>query len=201
MKKFIYTCALLAFTTAGTANADEHASAAPDAEAMKKMMALSTPGAQHKVLESLVGEWDYTVTYRMAPDAPEQTSKGTSVNAWILDGRFIQQTVNGTMEMGDQTQTFEGIGYIGHDNLKNKYQSIWMDNMGTGTMVATGTYDAASKTLTESGHFSCAMKGAQVSFKSELKFVDADNYTFTMYDTGADGKSYQAMHIDYTRKK
>ena len=43
---------------------------------------------------------------------------------------------------------FEGMGIVGYDNLLKKFVSVWIDNMGTGLMPGTGTYDAATKTYT-----------------------------------------------------
>ncbi len=178
------------------ARADEYKM---DDAAMKQMMERSMPGDQHKVLDGLAGSWDYTVSFKMAPDAPEQTSTGTSENKWVLDGRFIQQTVSGTMDMGQGPQKFEGVGYVGHDNVKGKYVSTWMDNMVTGIMVADGTYNPTTKTIKESGQFFCPMKNAEVQFESELTFVDATHVTYAMYDTSAPEK-FKAMEIKYTKK-
>lgn len=181
----------------------ETAKGTPDEVAIKKMKELGMPGEQHKVLDALAGSWNYTVTYKMAPDAPEEISSGTSNSQWILDGRFIQQKVSGTMDMNKdgKTEKFEGVGLIGHDNVTGKYRSIWVDNVSTGMMTASGTYDAATKTIKESGHYSCPVKGEEVKFNSELHFTDADHHTYTMYDQTPEGQTYKSMEIKYTRKK
>lgn len=172
-----------------------------DAEAMQKAMAMGMPGEGHKVLEPLVGQWTYTMTHKMSADAPEETSEGESENTWILGGRFVQQHVTSVMDMGGQSLNYEGIGTIGFDNVKEQYVSTWKDNMGTGIMSSTAQYDAETGTLKEEGTYTCAMKGREVAFTSELKFVDADHFTYTMYDTDKDGHSYKMMDITYTRKK
>ncbi len=199
MKKFLMAMWCLATIAAAPAHAEDKKAAKPDEAAMKKMMELSTPGEKHKVLEGMIGEWDYTITYKMAADAPEQKSTGTTSNKWILDGRFVESTVTGSMDMGDQSRKFNGIGLIGHDNVKGEYSSIWIDDMSTGIMTTSGKYDAASKTIKESGYMSCPMKGQHTKINGELRFIDDKHYSYTMYDASAK-KPFKTMEIQYTKK-
>ena len=144
---------------------------------MEEMMKLGMPGEGHTVLNDLIGTWDYTVTYKMAPNAPEQTSTGKTTNEWILDGRFVKQNVAGTMDMGGQSMPFNGMGLIGYDNLSGQYQSVWIDNVSTAMMTSSkSSYDPATKTITEEGTYSCVMKGKDTPYKSELKIIDADHH-------------------------
>jgi hypothetical protein len=163
---------------------------------MEKWKEFSTPNENHKVLDALVGDWDYTIKWWMSPDAKPEESKGTSEVEWIMGGRFIEHSVEGT-SMG---QPFEGMGITGYDNQKKQYQSVWMDNMGTGIMTGSGNYDPNTKTLTDQGTFSCPAEG-QKSYRGVTKIIDKDNFTYEWYMTGPDGKEFRAMEIVYTRKK
>ena len=96
-------------------------------EMMKKMQEFMTPGENHRVLDALVGNWDFTIKSWMSVDAPPEESTGTSQIVWDLDGHFLKETVQGSM-MG---KPFSGLGYVGYDNLKKEYESIWLDNMST----------------------------------------------------------------------
>jgi len=166
------------------------------AEYMKKWQEYATPGDGHKVLEQLVGNWDYSLKYWSSPDAPPEESTGTNDVKWILGNRFLEMDVKGT-SMG---QPFEGMGIMGYDNAKNEYVNTWIDNMGTGMMNATGSYDAATRTLTEAGTYTDPMSGQQ-SFKGVTKFIDADNFTYEMYISGPDKQERRIMIINYTRRK
>src|SRR5215470_4588351 len=42
----------------------------------------------------------------------------------------------------------QGMAVEGYDNVKKKFVSSWIDNMGTAIMISEGTYDAGAKTLT-----------------------------------------------------
>ncbi|HEX3034130.1 MAG TPA: DUF1579 domain-containing protein [Thermodesulfobacteriota bacterium] len=162
----------------------------------EKWKEFATPNENHKVLGTLVGNWDYTVKWWMSPDAKPEVSKGTSEIEWIMGGRYIEHTTEGT-SMG---QPFEGMGIIGYDNEKEQYQSIWVDNMGTGIMTGSGDYDPSTRTLTDRGTFSCPAEG-QKSYRGVTKIINQDNFTYEWYMAGPDKKEFRAMEIVYTRKK
>jgi hypothetical protein len=170
----------------------------PKKEAMmKKWEAYSTPGAPHKTLEGMTGNWSYTAkAWEEAKGKPEEF-QGTSSMKMILGGRFLQQDFKGQM-MG---QPFEGMGLVGYDNLKKKYETVWLDNMATGMMTGTGTYDAGSKTLKDKGVASCPMTASKTrAYRSEWKMADNNNMSFIMW--GPDiktGKEFKQMEITYKR--
>lgn len=179
-----------------TSESSSAAMPAMDTAMMEKMKTMMSPNEFHKVFESFVGKWSYTGKFWMSPEAPAQDMTGTSDHEIIYGGRFLKQTVSGPW-MGQQ---FEGLGYAGYDNVKAEYFSIWMDNMGTGMMTASGQYDAASKTLTMSGVNSCPMTGEKDRKGRSTWTIDsADQNTYASYAYGPDGKEYKAMEIVYTR--
>lgn len=165
------------------------------AEAMAKWQEYATPGDAHKVLGQLEGEWYYTVNWWNTPDAKPGVSTGESENKWIMGGRFLLMDVEGK-SMGKE---FEGMGIIGYDNSKKEYTYVWIDTMGTGMMTATGTYDAAAKTLTENGSYTDPMTGQDKSFRGVTTFLDKDSYTYELYTAGPDGKEFRMMEIVYKR--
>ncbi len=172
------------------------AGAPSDDPMMAKMMEFGTPGAAHKVLDMKVGKW--TVKGKMmTPGQPATEFTGTGETKWIMDGRFLQDTVTGDF-MGMQMQ---GIGTTGYDNMKKKYVSSWIDNMGTGIYYAEGTYDAATKTFTHMGESPDVMAGKYVKCRSVEKWTDNDHWTAQSYKTGADGKEFVEMEMQGTRVK
>ncbi len=171
----------------------------PEMEAqMKQAKERGAPGANHKVLEPMIGKWTNKVTFWMKPGDKAQTTEGTNENVWILDGRFVKQDYKGDM-MG---KPFAGLGITGYDNIRNEYQSIWLDNMMTGIMLGTGPYDMTTKTIKTSGSFSCPMTGEKEHwYRTEWKVISNDKHTYTSYDKGPDGKEFKNMEIVYTRVK
>jgi len=132
----------------------------------------------------------------MDAGAKPETSKGTQSNKMIMNGRFLQTEFKGTA-MG---KPFTGMGILGYDNVKGEYQSIWLDSMGTAMMVSNGSYDAATRTITETGKGSCPMTGEKdKTYRGEWKFIDKKNYTYTLFTNGADGKEFKNMEITFKK--
>lgn len=166
------------------------------ADAAKQMEQAMAPGAAHKRLDPFVGEWNAEVKAWMAPDQPPVASKGTAKATWILDGRYVQEEFNGDF-MG---QPFRGMSLTGHDNVRGKYRTVWVDNMSTTIVTGEGDLDAAGKVLTFNGDYACAMTGdknKQVKLLSRI--VSKDKYIFEMHDPSL-GANSKIMEITYTRK-
>ncbi len=202
MRKIILSLLMLSILNLPSARAEETVpggQALPpgmDAAKMAEVKLKGAPNENHKVLDAFAGDWNYTSTMRMTPDAQPMEMKGTTSSKWILDGRFLQGETKGEW-MGEP---FNGIAIAGYDNVKEEYNSLWIDNMATGMMVSSGKYDPATKTITEEGTFSCPMTGKKdMAFRSELKSIDADNYTYSMYQKAEDGTEFKGMEITYTR--
>lgn len=184
-------------TVEDAGNAVDQEAAKKKEEMMAKWQEYATPGENHKALDQLVGNWDYTVKFWETPESEPSESTGTSEIEWILGGRYIQQTTKG-MAMG---QEFEGMGLMGYDNAKEEYVSVWVDNMGTGLMTGTGTYDAATKTFEDKGTFSCPMEDEKDKpYRTVTTVNGPDQFTFEMFAAGPDGKEARMMEIVYMRK-
>ena len=161
---------------------------------MESWQAYASPSDSHKVLDPLVGTWSHVVKWWMMPDSQPETSQGTSETKWVMGDRYLQHMATGT-SMG---QPFEGMGLTGFDNGRQTYQTIWMDNMGTGMMIGEGTYDPNKKTLTDHGRFTDPMIG-QRSYRGVVTFIDDDHHSYEMYGTDKNGKEFRMMEIMYTR--
>lgn len=161
---------------------------------MAKWQAYASPNDNHQVLNPLVGTWSHVVKWWMTPDSQPETSTGTSETQWVMGGRFLRHSAKGT-SMG---QPFEGMGLTGFDNGKQAYQTIWIDNMGTGMMIGEGTYDPGTKTLTDQGNFTDPMVG-QRSYRGVMTFMDDTHYRYEMYGADENGKEFRMLEIVYTR--
>ncbi len=180
---------------------------APDMKAMMEACAkMSELNDNHKLLQSMVGDWEYTCKMQMDPSAPAQESKGTAKHINMMEGRYVHSEHHGMMQMPDANgkmvdKPFHGAGVTGYDNAKQKFVNVWMDNFSTGFFHTTGTYDAATKTFTYMGDMDDPMSpGSMVKVRYTIKMTDNDHHTFTWYETRG-GQEMQTMTMSYTRKK
>lgn len=183
-----------------TTAVEETAPAAPmDSVAMQKAWEeYATVGEPHKVLSGDVGTWTEDLTFWMGPeDKNPQKHTATADIKMILGGRYQEQRHTGKM-MG---MDFEGISTMAYNNASGEYTSTWIDNMGTGMMIASGKYDEASKTIQLSGEMVDPMTKKLKKFREVMTIVDADTRKMESYDTAPDGKEFKSMEIIMKRKK
>ncbi|WP_165871558.1 DUF1579 domain-containing protein [Flaviaesturariibacter flavus] len=214
MKKWIPALAALALVACNSQNkpsgqpvvaaatsgkpAETAATAMPDsATQAKNWMAYSEPGAEQKALAEANGRWDAEITMCMAPGTPEQKTSTVVENKMVLGGRYQMSTHKGKM-MG---MDFEGISTVGYDNHKKQYQSTWIDNMGTGITVMTGTWDEATKTINFAGKMMNPGTKMEEDVRETFTIIDKDHQLMQMYGKGPEGKEFRTMQIHYTRKR
>ena len=188
--------ALLVVCTSVVADEPKKEMPADQKAMMEAMMKAMTPGEPHKLLDNMVGTFDAKVSSWMQPGAPPMVSTGTSVNSWILGGRFVEQKFAGSF-MG---QPFNGIGYTGYDNVKKQYWGSWMDSMSTGVMMSTGSTSDNGKTWKFTASMPDPMTGKEAPMEERVTVTDKDHHMFEMWSPGPDGKMYKMMEIAYTRK-
>jgi hypothetical protein len=163
-------------------------------EAWQKAM---TPGEMQKKLRPLEGTFDVAVRTWMEPSQEPEDSTGTATHTWVLGDRFLEERFDGTF-MG---APFQGIGFIGYDNVAKRYVSTWMDTASTGILSSTGTVDAAGKIFQWKATISDPMSGKPVPVQEKLTIEDSDHHRFEMWSRGPDGKMFKNMEIRYSRKK
>jgi hypothetical protein len=186
------------------AKKDAHLAGQPsEAETMAMMTELAKPGENHKLLADGVGKWTYTMKWWMDPSAAPTESSGTSVAKEVMGGRYVISEHTGKVPMpgadGKLVESdFKGMSVEGYDNVKKKFVSSWIDNMGTGIMLSEGDYDAASKSLTY--RTECEMMpGVKTKIREVIKITDKDHRTFEFYEDRG-GTEVKTMEIKYARK-
>lgn len=164
-------------------------------EEQKVWMEYMTPGQFHSLLAEHVGEWDAKISFWMQPGEEPTVSTGSAKNEMIMGGRYLKSTFSGTT----WGMPFEGMSLEGFDNTTKEFTSIWIDNMGTGTMVTSGKYDEESKMITYTGEMVDPMSGGKVQIRETVSFNNKDSHTLKMYMVNGE-EEFQSMQVDFTRK-
>jgi hypothetical protein len=163
---------------------------------MKLWQKYALPGEYHKKIELFEGEWDVTTKIWMeGPDEDPNVSHATVWSKSVLGGRFIQTTMKGTMSFEYQGEVMEfpveGVGYLGYDNFKGKYVSVWMSTSDTGMYYTEGLIDPTGKIFTYYGRMDDWQSGERAKpYKIETKIIDENTIVEVMHDLSKpDGKT------------
>jgi hypothetical protein len=172
--------------------ANAQASGHNQEDMMKKMQAAGTPGAEHKALQSFVGDWQVTVKCWMDPNGQAMESHGTAKVTAIFDGRYFEEEFSGEM-MG---KPFNGRGLLGFDNTKLKFQLAWLDDMSTGIKVSEGRSEKNHQVITLEGKMDCPGTGQKdLPIKQVYRVINNDKRVLEMFNDG-----WKSMEITYTRR-
>lgn len=156
---FGVTTALLSSQVLSGDKSDKAEKADKGAET-KQMMELwkkyALPGDYHQKLEVFAGDWDVTTRIWMeGPGEPPNVSNSTVQSELIFGGRFLRTNMRGMMSLeveGEMMEfPIEAVGYVGYDNFKQKYVSIWIDSHNTGIYYTEGFVDPTGRIFTYIG--------------------------------------------------
>lgn len=162
---------------------------------MKAWQEYATPGNPHKMMADEVGTWNCDMTFWSEPNGKPEKATSTADIKMILGGRYQESNYKGTM-MG---QLFEGKSMLSYNNASKEYTTTFIDNMGTGMMVATGKYDEGKKSMEFKGDMVNPMNGKKTPYREIYTIVDAKTRKMEMFDV-KNGSEYKSMEIVMTKK-
>ena len=166
----------------------------PEQEAWMKA---AMPGKHHKYLEALIGDFTADVKIWESPDAEPMQFTGTISRKWILDGHFVQETVEADSPFGP----FKAVGFIGFNNIDGEYQFIWLENQSTTITVNSGFYNVEEKTLIQMGKHRDPATGKVVTGWSVLDLSDPYRHTVLGQQVGPDGKEFKNFEGVFVSKQ
>jgi len=148
-----------------------------------------------ELAKNLTGAWTAQINSWMGPDQKEpMKSDGKAHFEPIMGARFLRQSFEGAFG----PTKFKGEGTIGYHKMAKKYQSTWIDNMSTGTMLSEGTKNDKGE-IVFNDDYTCPMDGTHKTGKSIMRWTDKNHMTFEMWSNTSDGQTFKAMEINYTR--
>ncbi len=176
----------------------EQAEAEPvldSAAQMKAWQAYATPGNPHKMMADEVGTWNCDMTFWSEANGKPEKAASIAVIRMILGGRYQEADYKGTM-MG---QPFEGKSTLAYNNASQEYTTTFIDNMGTGMMVAMGKYDEKTKSMELKGEMVNPLNGKKTPYREVYTIVDPTTRKMEMFDT-KNGTEYKSMEIIMKKK-
>ncbi|MFP9099290.1 DUF1579 family protein [Flavobacterium sp. RHBU_24] len=154
------------------------------------------PGEMHKLLAEETGTWDVTMTFWEGPDAKAETASATANVNMVLGGRYQEAIYNGNM-MG---MDWQGKSTVSYNNKTGMFTSTFIDNTGTGMMVAKGHYDEGVKAIISTGEMADVVTGKPVKFREVYTFVDGKTRKMETFDKKDGLKEYKSLEIVMKRR-
>jgi len=164
---------------------------------MAAMMKAGMPGEHHKALETTIGKFEGVVRFKMDPKGEWMESKGTVEREWVLNKHYIRETVHATSDMG----TFEGIGYLGYNNVDGQYEFVWLENESTAIMFEVGTFDPDKKVLSTRSLQRDPLTAHVIPGRGTWDMSNPDRHTYAGYSVGEDGREFKSFEGVFERVK
>ncbi|MCL4740907.1 MAG: DUF1579 family protein [Phycisphaerales bacterium] len=165
------------------------------ARMMEEIKKLATPGKPHEQLAQLAGTWKAEAKFWMGPEPTIEY--GRCVYEVVLGGRFLRSHYT----MSFMGEPFEGIGFMGYDNFKREYVSVWFDTMRSGAWIQTGHADDAGTTITIEGVAESPMGKSQMRNVWKIESKDRHVLEFHEPDPANPGEWHMTGVITYTRER
>jgi len=187
------------------------ASAAADAAQQQPAMVRNgQPGAMHRRLDALVGDWDVEMTFYIAGGTE---AKPLVARSLICHREWITET--GNKHMRDITQgTFEGnpyyrLGILSYSTMDKRYEWNTVDALNSNMMTYKGTKGSASPTgdivmtgeFTDQGVLGDSYAGKNVRQRTVIKIESPNRHVFDLYLTPPGEKERLATRAIYIRRQ
>jgi hypothetical protein len=190
--------ALVVLPVVGSRVGAQEGKQVPTPEALLKAMAENgKPGPEHQQLQPFVGDWTFTLKVWTDPSQSPAELKGVIERKWIMDGRFVQETLRG--ECCQTGKTFEGLGLLGYDRAQKKFTAVkacgLCGTIGSGAV----SFDASARRFECTKDECCPLTGQQVKIRTAVTIETNNRIVANVYRL-ADGKEARIMELVSTRK-
>jgi hypothetical protein len=156
-----------------------------------------TPGEEQKRLTPMIGTFDVKIRTWVIPAGTPIESTASMVSTWVLDGRYVQSMLAGEVAGAP----FNGIGYIGYDNIAKTYQTTWMDTGSTGMVWYKGNFDTAGKSATMKASVLNPLTAKSSPVELRLSIEPNGDHLTELWGQGQGAKLVKLMELRYIKAK
>ncbi|OAI52009.1 hypothetical protein AYO44_16815 [Planctomycetaceae bacterium SCGC AG-212-F19] len=182
----------------GTTQADGAKAPSTPEELLKALAEAGKPGPEHKKLEPFVGNWNFTMKVWTDPSQPPAELKGTVERKWIMDGRFVQESVRGACAKSGKT--FEGMGLVGYDAAQKKFSCVKACGLCGTVSSSLVTADPTGTRFECTKEECCPLSGQKIKGRDEVILEGKDKIVTNIYKTIND-KEVKVIEIISIRQK
>ena len=149
----------------------------------------------HARLTAMAGTWDVELTFLLQPNAPPIKTKGTSTIRSILGGRFIEETIEGTLNGAP----FTTLAWTGFNTGTRQYEATRIATTNTARIAETGSFDEKTGQFELKADY--ALAGDTWHQRTVIQQPSPDAMTAASYLSFGNVPEWKAVEIKYTRRK
>lgn len=197
----LFLLALLALVSPGWLSAQksiDDAKRVPTAEDVARVQALMDKQKEHEVLGHFAGTWEGTLQTKMRGNPPsEQPTPATMEIRWLLDGYFLES--DEILRPGNITIRSRSI--YGYNSFQKYYYRTVFQAGDPREYLSTGTWDAATRTLTFTGPEHNKVTGDDFQRRDTFRILGEDQIGYELAFLFKDGSELKAIQGTYRKKK
>lgn len=203
------TAIVFSFSPSALAQSGSAETGLPAQSDLPKWFSRGLPGQGHAVLAPLVGTWRVQMSFygtlgRRPDQPPLVTDDLVSRRQWVAGGRYIEDTMEGTLNGSPVWRK----GWLGYSIMDGYYEWVTIDPVNTTMMYFKGTPNSEgqmpitmSGVFTDQGVAGEETVGKSVGMRTVIKIENADRNVFELYFTRPGQKEALATRAVYTRLK
>ena len=153
----------------------------------------SVPSDNLRVLDRLAGRWKMDVTL-FVQGKPSVQLAGTSENAWIIGGRFLQCASSA----GEGDARSDAVMTFGYDQRGGEYFAVAVSTSATPYLSLHGPYYDASRSFVLRGEDTTSV-GIRFKRRYVIRFTGTDRYVIEGFLEYPRANPVQQFEIVYTR--
>ena len=148
----------------------------------------------HARLTAMAGTWDVELTFLFQPNTPPVTTKGTSTIRSILNGLFIEETIEGTLN----GRPFTTMAWTGFNPGTKQYEATRIASTNPARIVETGTFSEPMKQFELKADFPLA--GDTWHQRTVIRQLSPTSMVATSYLSFGTVPEWKGVEIAYTRR-
>jgi hypothetical protein len=150
--------------------------------------------AEHARLLAMAGTWEIEMTFWPKPGVPGLAARATSVIRPLLNGRFIEEQIDGTLSGAP----FTTLAWTGFNTATRQYEATRIASSNTGRIAEVGVYDEKTGRLELKGEY--VLAGQTWRQRTVIEQPAAAVMIATTYLSFGAVPEWKAVEIKYTRK-
>jgi hypothetical protein len=150
---------------------------------------------EHARLTAMVGTWDVEMTFWFQPGTPGIATKGTSTIHALLNGLFVEEKIEGTLNGAP----FTTLAWTGFNTATKQYEATRISTTNTMRIAETGTYDEQAKQFELKADYPLA--GDTWHQRTVIQQTSADSMIATSFLSFGKVPEWKAVEIKYARRK